>query len=165
MQLNYNSSQTDENYFGRVFLFVKRNYGLFILDLVLIIFLAVPPYGKEETVLLLIMFAVLLIRDIIVLSISYKHLGKFIAKGNDVTIGILRKSKFQDDIAGWLPDIELELKYKLGIPVLYIMSGTSVLFKQYPIGIWTIEKMKEFIDSFYDYKKEQALWKIYKGQE
>ena len=80
------------------------------------------------------MFAVLLVRDFIILSISYKHLGKFIAKGNDVTIGILRKSKFQDDIAGWLPDIELELKYKLGIPVLYITSGTNVIFKQYPIG-------------------------------
>lgn len=165
MQLNYNSSQTDENYLGRVYLFAKRNYGLFILDFILIIFLAAPPYSREETILLLIMFAILFIRDFIILRISYKHLGKFIAKGNDVIIGILRKSKFQDDITGWLPDIELELKYKLGIPVLYIMNGTNVIFKQYPIGIWTVEKMREFIDSFYDYKKEQTLWKIYKGQE
>jgi hypothetical protein len=165
MQLNYNSSQTDGNYLGRVFLFAKRNYGLFIIDVILIIFLAVPPYSREETVLLLIMFAILLIRDFIILRISYNHLGKFIAKGNNIIIGILRKSKFQEDITEWLPDIELELKYKFGIPVLYIMNGANVIFKQYPIGIWTIEKMKEFVDSFYDYKKEQALWKIYKGQE
>ena len=65
----------------------------------------------------------------------------------------------------WLPDIELEIKYILGIPVLYIMNGSDVILKQYPMGIWTVDKMKEFIDSFYDYKKEQALWKIYKGQE
>ncbi|MDA3952998.1 MAG: hypothetical protein PF485_05090 [Bacteroidales bacterium] len=165
MQLNYNTSHTDENYLGRVFLFAKRNYWIFILDFILILFLAVPPYSREENVLLLIMFAILFIRDFIILRISYKHLGKFIARGNNVLIGILRKSKFQDDIAEWLPDIELELKYKFGIPILFITSGPIVIFKQYPIGIWTIDKMKEFIDSFYDYKKEQALWKIYKGQE
>ncbi len=165
MQLNYNSSHSDQNYLGRVFLFVKRNYWLFLLDLIIIIFLIIPPYDWEETRLLLIMIAVLLIRDIIILSVSYKHLGKFVAKGNEVLIGILKRSKFQDDIVEWLPDMELEIKYILGIPVLYIMDGSDVIFKQYPIGIWTVDKMKEFIESFYDYKKEQAMWKTYKGQD
>jgi hypothetical protein len=165
MQLNYNSTNSDQNYLGRVFLFVKRNYWLFLLDLIIIIFLIIPPYNWEETRLLLIIIAVLLIRDILILRVSRKHLGKFVAKGNEVLIGILKRSKFQDDIFVWLPDIELEIKYILGIPVLYIMNGSDVILKQYPMGIWTVDKMKEFIDSFYDYKKEQALWKIYKGQE
>ena len=165
MQLNYNSTHTDHNYLGRVFLFVKRNYWLFLLDLIVIVFLIIPPYNWEETRLLLILMAVLVIRDIIILRLSHKHLGKFIAKGNEVSIGILIRSNLQDDIVEWLPDIELEIKYKLGIPILNILSGGDIIFKQYPIGIWTIDKMKEFVDAFYDYKKEQALWKIYKGQE
>ncbi|MFC2104636.1 hypothetical protein ACFLS4_04710 [Bacteroidota bacterium] len=163
MQLNYNTTHTDQNYLGRVFLFVKRNYWLFFIDIIIIIFFVIPPYNWEETRLLLLMIAILLIRDICILRISSKHLGRFIAKGNEVLIGILNKSKFQEDIIEWLPDIELEIKYKLGIPILYILSGSDVVFKQYPIGLWTLDKMKEFIDSFYDYKKEQALWKIYKG--
>ena len=165
MQLNYNSTHPDQNYLGRVFIFVKRNYWFFLLDLIIIIFLIIPPYNWEETKLLLIMIAVLLIRDILILKISCKHLGKFVARGNEVLIGILKISKFQDDIIEWLPDMELEIKYVLGVPVLYIMSRGDVIFKQYPIGIWTVDKMKEFIESFYDYKKEQALWKIYKGQD
>lgn len=165
MQLNYNSTHSDHNYLGRVFLFVKRNYWLFLLDLIIIIFLIIPPYTWEETKLLLIMIAVLLIRDILILRISCKHLGKFVAKGNEVSIGILKRNKFQKDIIEWLPDMELEIKYILGIPVLYIMDGSDVIFKQYPVGIWTVDKMTEFIESFYDYKKEQAMWKIYKGQD
>jgi len=164
MQLNYNSTHSDQNYLGRVFLFVKRNYWIFLLDLIIVIFLITPPYNLAETKMLLFMIAVLFIRDIVILRISYKHLGKFTAKGNEVIIGILNGSKFQDnDIVGWLPDIELEIRYILGIPVLYILSSNEILLKQYPIGIWTVDKMKEFSDSFYDYKKEQALWKIYKG--
>jgi hypothetical protein len=124
-----------------------------------------PPYNWEETRLLLIMMLVLLFRDILILKLSYRHLGKFIAKGNEISIGILAKSKLQEDITEWLPDIELEIKYKLGVPVLYIFNGSEIVFKQYPVGVWTVDKMKEFIDSFYDYKKEQALWKIYKGQD
>lgn len=165
MQLNYNSTNTDNNYFGRVFLFVKRNYWLFLLDIVIIIFLIIPPYNWEETRLLLAMMVLLLFRDLLILKLSYKHLGRFIAKGNEVLIGILNKSNLHKDLKVWLPDIELEIKYKFGIPVLYITNGSEIVFKQYPIGIWTIDKMKEFIDSFYDYKKEQALWKIYKGQD
>lgn len=165
MQLNYNCTHTDEKYLGRVYLFAKRNYWLFILDLMILVFLALPPYSKEETLMLVIMLAILLIRDYVILRMSYNHLGRFIAKGNDVLIGILRKSKFQDDIVEWLPDMELEIKYKFGMPILFIMNGQKVIFKQFPIGIWTVSKMKEFVDLFYDYKKEQALWKIYKGQE
>ncbi len=165
MQLNYNSTHSDQNYLGRVFLFIKRNYWLFLLDLIIILFLILPPYTWEETKLLLITIGVLLIRDILILKISCKHLGKFVAKGNEVLIGILKINKLQDDIIEWLPDMELEIKYILGIPVLHIMDGSDVIFKQYPIGIWTVDKMQEFIDSFYDYKKEQAMWKTYKGQD
>ncbi len=165
MQLNYNSTHTDHSYLGRVFLFVKRNYWLFIIDVIIIFFLIIPPYDWEETRLLLVIMAVLLFRDFLILKLSSKHLGKFIAKGNEILIGILNKSKLQEDITEWLPDIELEIKYKFGVPVLYIFNGSDIVFKQFPVGIWTVDKMKEFVDSFYDYKKEQALWKIYKGQD
>jgi hypothetical protein len=165
MQLNYNSTHTDQNYLGRVFLFAKRNYWLFIIDIVILFILALPPYSWAETKLLLAFIVLLLIRDIVIFRISYKHLGKFIAKGNEVSIGILKGSKFQDDITEWLPDIEIEIRYTLNTPVLTVLSSGETLYKQYPVGIWTIDKMKEFMDSFYDYKKEQALWKIYKGQE
>jgi hypothetical protein len=164
MQLNYNSSHTDQNYLGRVFLFAKRNYWLFILDIIILAFFVIPPYTWDETKILLALCVLLIIRDFIVLRMSYKHLGKFIAKGNEISIGILKGSKFQEDITEWLPDIEIEIRYALNTPVLTILSSGEVIFKQYTVGIWTIDKMKEFIDSFYDYKKEQALWKIYKGQ-
>lgn len=165
MQLNYNSTNTDHNYVGRVFLFAKRNYWLFAMDILVLLFFLIPPYTWEETKILLALVLILLIRDVIILRISYLHLGKFIAKGNEVTIGILRGSKFKKDIIEWLPDTEIEIRYTLNTPVLIILSNGDVIFKQYPVGIWTVDKMREFMDSFYDYKKEQALWKIYKGQD
>ena len=158
------SSYVKNSFFGIFFFFVKRNYCLFIMDVIIIAFFVIPPYTWDETKILLALCGFLVIRDIIVLRMSYKHLGKFIAKGNEISIGILKGSKFQEDITEWLPDIELEIRYTLNTPVLTILSSGEVIFKQYTVGIWTIDKMKEFIDSFYDYKKEQALWKIYKGQ-
>ncbi len=53
MQLNYISSDTDHSYFGRVFLFAKRNLWFFLLDLIIILFLVLPPYSWQETQLII----------------------------------------------------------------------------------------------------------------
>ncbi len=107
---------------------------------------------------------ILLVRDFFILSKCVNHLGSFVAKGNNIEIGILKGSTIKE-IKEWLPDIDLEIKNSFGFPILYLYKDNLVIFKQYAFGDWTSEKMKEFVDSFYDYKKEQNLWKIYKGQE
>ena len=165
MQLNYNSKETDHSYFGRVYMFVMRNMWLFLLDVLAIIFIAIPPYSWQETQLILVIVVFLIIRDIFIFRLGYNHLGKFEAKGNTVIIGIIKGSNLKNEKEEWLPDMDVEVKYSLGFPILYITKEGSVLFKQYPFGDWTGEKMREFVESFYDYKKEQNLWKIYKGQE
>lgn len=165
MQLNYNSTHDEQSYLGRVFLFIKRNYWLYFLDVLIILFLIIPPYSWEETWMLVIMLLILSIRDIIILRLSVLHLGSFVAKGNDVVISILKRSNVHREIKEWLPDLELEIKYIFGFPVLNISKENEIIFKQFPVGDWTLKKMKEFVDSFYEYKKEQNLWKIYKGQD
>lgn len=165
MQLNYKSTESDQSYFGRIFLFARRNMWLFLLDIIIIVFLALPPYSMQETFMLIVLVIILLFRDAYILIKGIKHLGKFVAKGNHVEIGILKGSSIKKELKEWLPDIDLEIKYSLGFPIMFVYKENSILFKQYSFGDWTGEKMKEFIDSFYEYKKEQNLWKIYKGQE
>ena len=164
MQLNYHSAEADHSYVGRIYLFVKRNLWLFLLDILTIIFLIIPPYSWQETQLVILLIILLIIRDIIILRLGYNHLGEFVAKGNNVIIGIIKGNKLKIENEEWLPDIDLEIKHSLGLPVLYILKENTVIFKQYAYGNWTGDKMREFVESFYDYKKEQNLWKIYKGQ-
>ena len=163
MQLNYHSIPKDQAYLSRIFLFVKRNYWLYSPDVIIVLLLILPPYNWSEIKVLIVIILILLIRDIIIFRLSYKHLGKFVAKGNEVSIGILNRGKMQHERIEWLPELDLEIKYSFGIPVLYIVKGSEVIFKQYPFGVWSFQKMTEFVDSFYDYKKEQALWKMFKG--
>lgn len=165
MQLSYNSSDSDRTFLERIFMFAKRNLWLFVLDVLTILFLIIPPYSWQETQLIILLFIFLLVRDIFILRKGYYHLGYFIAKGNNVHIGIIKGSKVHNEMEEWLPDMDIEIKYSLGFPILYITKENTVIFKQYAYGDWSIHKMKEFVDSFYDYKKEQNLWKIYKGQE
>lgn len=164
MQLNYYSSHNDRSYSGRIFLFVKRNIWLFLIDLIVILFFALPPYSWAETQLILVLIFLLLTRDVFILKRSILHLGKFEAKGNDIIIGILHRSKITKEFTEWLPDIDLEIKSWMGYPVMNVLKDNEVIFKQYSYGSWTGKKMREFVDSFYDYKKEQNLWKIYKGE-
>lgn len=163
MQLNYYSKHPDNEYLGRVFLFMKRNFYLYLLDIIVILFLILPPYSLRETIYLIIMLLVLSIRDIILLKYSVYHLGEFVAINNDVYIKILKKRKLHQQYKEYITDIEVEINYRIGIPVMYILKQDDVLFKQYPTGIWSAKRMKEFKDSFYDFKKEQAMWKMFKG--
>lgn len=165
MQLNYQSTETDQSYAGRIFMFVRRNIWLFLLDFLTLIFLIIPPYSWQETQLIILLLFVLLIRDIFIFRLAYNHMGQFVAKGNNVIIRYIKGSKLTDEMEEWLPDMDLEIRYTLGFPVLYILKENGIIFKQYPFGDWNGERMREFIESFYDYKKEQNLWKIYKGQE
>jgi hypothetical protein len=165
MQLNYHSTHQDQGFLSRIFIFLKRNYWLYALEVLLIVLLILPPYGLDEIRLLILIVAIILTRDFFIFRLSYKHLGGFVAKGNEVYIGIIHGSKIKKEINEWLPELDLEIKYTIGIPVLCIMKGNETLFKQYSFGVWSIQKMNEFVNSFYDYKKEQALWKMFKGQE
>jgi len=165
MQLNYTSKPDEISYLGRVFSFIKRNYWLYVIDIIIIALLIIPPYNWQETRVLILILVILFIRDIIILRYSYRYLGSFIAKGNEVTICILKGRKMSGEISTWMQDLEIEMKYKFGFPVLYINKESETIFKQYAVGTWSANKMQEFIDSFYDYKKEQNMWKIYKGQE
>lgn len=165
MQLNYKSTHEDQGFISRIFLFLKRNYWLYALELLLVLLIAIPPYGWGEIKLIALIVAVILTRDILIMRLSYRHLGSFVAKGNEVFIGIIYGNKIKKELTEWLPELDLEIKYKFGIPSLYITKGSEILFKQYAFGVWSVQKMNEFVNSFYDYKKEQALWKMFKGQE
>ena len=102
MQLNYSSSETDHNYFGRIFLFAKKNLWLFVLDLLIIVFLALPPYSWQETQLIIVLVVLLLIRDAFILVKGINHLGKFVARGKNVEIGILKGSSIKKEFEEYL---------------------------------------------------------------
>lgn len=165
MQLNYKSSHQDQGFLSRIFLFLKRNYWLYSLEVLLIVLLALPPYNWDEIKIIILLAVIILVRDSIIFRLSYKHLGTFVAKGNEVFIGIIYGNKIKKELTEWLPELDIEIKYQFGIPALHIIKGNDILFKQYAFGVWSVQKMNEFVNSFYDYKKEQALWKMFKGQE
>ncbi len=163
MQLNYFSKYPDNDYLGRVFLFMKRNFYLYLPDLIVILYLVIPPYSWKEAIYLILILLILSIRDIFILRYSRYHLGEFIAINNDVYIKILKKGKLNQQFKEYISDIDVEINYHVGFPVLYILRQDEVLFKQYATGIWSGKRMREFKDSFYDFKKEQSMWKMFKG--
>lgn len=163
MQLNYFSKHPDNEYLGRVFLFMKRYFYLYLLDAFAILFLIIPPYSLRETIYLIIMLLVLSIRDVILLKYSVYHLGEFVAINNDVVIKILKKDKMYKQYKEYIADMDVEVNYQIGFPVLYLFCQDKILFKQYPTGVWSEKRMKEFKSSFYDFKKYQAMWKMFIG--
>src|SRR6056297_693257 len=163
MQLNYFSEHPDNDYLGRVFLFMKRNFYLYLPDLIVITYLILPPYSWEETIYLILILLVLSLRDIFLLKYSRYHLGEFVAINNDVYLKILKKGKLHKQYKEYISNIDIEINYHFAFPVLYILRQDEILFKQYATGIWSGRRMKEFKDSFYDFKKEQAMWKMFKG--
>ena len=144
---------------------MKRNYWLFILEILVLISLVFLPYNNEELIMLISILFLLIIRDLVILKLSYRHMGKFIARGKEIFIEIIHGSKIRVKKKEWLSEIELEIKYTLGFPVLYFTKGNETIFKQYSFGMWSAQKMNEFVNSFYSHKKDQALWKMYKGQD
>ena len=165
MQLNYYTTSQDQGFLRRIFLFLKRNYWLYSLEVILLLIIVLPPYQLNDIKWYILIGAAILIRDVFVVILNYKYLGEFVSKGNKVSIGIIHGSKMHHELSEWLPELDLEIRYKFGSPVLHIVKGKQVIYKQYAIGVWTLQTMNEFISSFYEYKKEQALWKMYKGQE
>ncbi len=163
MQLNYFSKHPDSDYLGRVFLFMKRNFYLYLPDLVIIIYLVLPPYSLREALILILLLLILSTRDIFLLKLSRYHLGEFVAINNDVYIKIFKKNKLHQKYEEYISDMDVEINYHFGFPVLYILRQDELLFKQYATGVWSGKRMKEFKDSFYDFKKEQAMWKMFKG--
>ncbi|MDY6801403.1 MAG: hypothetical protein SVU94_09275 [Bacteroidota bacterium] len=142
---------------------MKRNFYLYLPDLIVILYLIIPPYSWEEAVYLILVLLVLSIRDIFILRYSRYHLGEFVAINNDVFIKILKKGKLNKQFKEYISDIDVEINYHFGFPVLYILCQDELLFKQYATGIWSGKRMREFKDSFYDFKKEQSMWKMFKG--
>ena len=135
------------------------------MDFFVIVFFVIPPYVLSETIVLLAFSLLLLIRDSFILMKAYTHLESFEAKGNQVIFTNLKGNKSDEIYNEWLPDLDMEIKYFMTFPVMHILKEGKVIFKQYSFGEWSSSAMKEFVNSFYEYKKEQNLWKIYKGQE
>ncbi|MEE4197126.1 MAG: hypothetical protein V2I54_05740 [Bacteroidales bacterium] len=163
MQLNYFSKHPDSSYPGRVLLFIKRNFYLYLPDLIVLVYLVIPPYTWKEAIYLIMILLVLSLRDILLLRYSRYHLGEFVAINNDVYLKILKKGKLHQQYKEYISDIDMEINYHLGFPVLYILKQDELLFKQYATGVWSGKRMREFKESFYDFKKEQSMWKMFKG--
>src|SRR6056297_3125432 len=111
MQLNYFSKHPDNDYLGRVFLFMKINFYLYLPDLIVILYLVLPPYSWEEAIYLILILLVLSIRDILILRFSRYHLGEFVAINNDVFIKILKKGKLNQQFKEYISDIDVEINY------------------------------------------------------
>jgi hypothetical protein len=163
MHYQYFSSINDQDYLGRILIFVKRNIWLYIPDFVLVLFLVLPPYSWHEALLVIGISLVLSIRDVCLLIYSVNHLGKFIIDGDSVSIAVLRKSELQRQYSGSISEFDIKVKGKLFFKKTLIIKNNEVIHYQYAIGNWSPKKMDELYEHFYNVKRDIGFWKIFKG--
>jgi hypothetical protein len=163
MHYHYFSTINDQDYLGRILIFIKRNFWLYIPDLIILLFLVLPPYSWFETNIIITLALVLSIRDILLLKYAVFHLGKFIIDGDSVSLAILRKSELHKQYSGNISEFDIKIKSKLFFKKTLILKSNEVIHCQYAIGNWTPKKMDELYEQFYNIKRDIGFWKIFKG--
>jgi len=162
MHYHYFSTINDQDYLGRILIFVKRNFWLYIPDFVLVLFLVLPPYSWHEALFVIGISLLLSIRDVFLLIYSVNHLGKFIIDGDSVSLAILRKSELQKQYSGNISEFDIKIRGKLFFKKAFILKNNEVIHCQYAIGNWTPKKMDELYEQFYSIKRDTGFWKIFK---
>ena len=163
MYYRYFSSINDQDYLGRILLFFKRNWSLYIIDFVILILLAIPPYSWHEAAILISISLVLSVRDIFLLKLATYHLGKFIVDGNSVSIITLKKSILFKKYEGLISEFDIVIKGKLWFTKALIYKNNELIHCQYAIGDWSPFKLRELYEHFYQIKRDIGFWRMFKG--
>jgi len=163
MHYHYFSSLNDQDYLGRILIFIKNNLLLYLPDFIALLFLALPPYTWSEAKIIICIFLILSIRDILLLKYAVFHLGKFSIDGDAVSIAILRKSELYKQHVGNISEFDIKIKGNLWFKKVYILKGDKIIHTQNAIGDWTPRKLSELHEHFYHIKRDLGFWKMFKG--
>ena len=163
MHYHFFSSNTEQDYFGRILLFVKRNFWLYIPDFIALIIFVAPPYSWFETKIIIGIILILSIRDFLLLKFAIFHLGKLIIDEDYISLVILRKGEIFEQYSGKISEFDLKIKRKLFYKQIMVFKGDKLIHRQYAIGNWSSKKLQDLYDQFYKIKSELGLWKIFKG--
>jgi len=163
MHYHYFSSINDQDYLGRILIFIKRNLILYFPDFITLLLLAIPPYSWFETRIIIAIALFLSIRDILLLKYAVNHLGKFIIDGDSVSIIILRKSTLYKQIHGLISEFDIAVKGKFCFTKVLIYKNNELIHSQYAIGNWSPIKLRELYEQFYQIKRDLGFWRMFKG--
>ncbi|HAN18593.1 MAG: hypothetical protein A2X13_13810 [Bacteroidetes bacterium GWC2_33_15] len=163
MQYRFFSSGIDQDYWGRFLLFAKRNFWLYIPDIITFLFLLIPPYSWFETQIIIALVIILSIRDILVLKFSVYHLAKFYIDGDFVSVAIIRKNSLHDQINGKISEFDIKINSFAGFKTMEIFQNNKLVHRQFATGYWSGCKMKELYEQFYEIKRNLGFWRMFQG--
>lgn len=151
MKFSFEASINENDYLSRTVLFYKRNIKLFILDFLLILSLIIPPFSIRELYFVLIGFAILSIRDIIILRKSIYHIERIDVVDSELHIKIYKYNKPYINIRDNVSNFNMELKYFASFSFLQIQYKNDTIINQYPVGTWSEDKLTELNNKYYNY--------------
>jgi len=163
MHYHYFSSINDQDYLGRILVFIKRNLVLYFPDFVTLLLLVIPPYSWFETKIILAIALFLSIRDILLLKYAVYHLGKFIIDGNSVSIVTLKKNTLHKKYQGLISEFDIIVKGRLCFTKAFIYRNNELIHCQYSIGNWSPKNLRGLYENFYQIKRDLGLWRMLKG--
>jgi hypothetical protein len=161
--MKYAITKKYKGFTGRIFQFVKNNFWLYIPDTILIIILLIPPYSLNEFLLIFTALVILGFRDVVLLKRISRYLELFQVENTIVYITILHFSQTYEARQAHISKINLVLHEEKSPMQLDIYDNNQLMHKQYAIGYWNKERLKDLYQSFNKLKKEMNLGVMFRG--
>ena len=161
--LDYEISKSYKYYGSRLIQFVKHNFILYIPDFILLTILAVPPYQMQETLMIITALVLLGFRDIVVMRRSINYLKEFKVNDSAVEYSVLRYNQVYENRKTHISKIVLQLQEDSKPYTLDIYDEGVLVHRQYAIGYWSMDYLKELYTKFSNLKKDMNLEIMFKG--
>ncbi|MDA3781049.1 MAG: hypothetical protein PF487_12630, partial [Bacteroidales bacterium] len=152
--IDFCAPESDKDYFSRLFVFVKRNIKLYVLDFFFLFMLLIPPYNTTKTLLIFGLFFLLSFRDIILMRLNKFYIQRINISDDKISITIYRYSKFYKTHKLQLSDVDIDSYDKLNFRILKISKNNMPFIKQFPFGYWSNDKINDLLYKI-DYQKRQ----------
>lgn len=160
--LYYEIDSAERNFSKRILRFVKNNVWLYIPDIVLIIFLILPPYEIEKTLMIVSALVVLGFRDLVILRRSTYCLSQFKVKDQTVFFSIMKYNQVFYFRQNHIANVDLILTHR---PFrLVIMENDKMIHHQYAIGHWNKKRLKKLYKQYKNMKQDISIETMFKRE-
>jgi len=158
MLIDFQAPESDKEYFSRLLEFIKRNMKYYVLDFFFLFMLIIPPYNISKTLLIIVFLLILSIRDIFLMRLSKLFIQHFKISDDKLYFTVYKYSKCFKEYEFNISDVEIDSYEVLDFKILRISKNKASVFKQFPIGYWTNDKIEELLYKI-DYQKRQIAIK------
>ena len=161
--LTYKISDPYKDYLSRLMQFVKKNIWLYIPDSILLLMLILPPYSLDKAIMILTGLVLISFRDVIAMKRSARYLNHFTVEDSYVNYSILKYSKIFKNKKVHISRVSLVLEEFKRPYFLDIYEQGSLVHRQYAIGYWSLNKLREMHSNFNSLKKDMNLSSMFRG--